>query len=106
MRQTIDPEAARLCPSCKLREEKRSPKKKEVMKTIDIVIKCPPDIHAVIEEWCMNNGMDFTKYFLELHESDSIRKKINKEVKEVHQQVDVEMGFKPLKPQNHKGKKK
>lgn len=106
MRQTTDPEAPRLCHSCKIREEKRSPTKKETMKTIDIVIKCPVLIQAEIEEYCMNNGMDFTRYFLNLYETDKMRRKIDKEVKEVHQEVDVEMGFKPLKPNNSKGKKK
>jgi len=67
MRQTIDPEAPKLCNSCAIREEKRSPTKKDIMPTIDIVIKCPVAIQADIEEYCINKGMDFSKYFLSLH---------------------------------------
>lgn len=67
MRQTRDPEAPKLCNSCVLKEEKRSPTKKESMKTIEIVIKCPVEIQADIEEYCINKGMDFSKYFLSLH---------------------------------------
>ena len=67
MRQTIDPEAPKLCHNCALREERRSPTKKETMKTIDVVIKLPVGIQAEIEEYCINQGMDFSKYFLSLH---------------------------------------
>lgn len=77
MRQTPDPEAPKLCNSCILREERRVPTKKDMMKTIDIVIKCPVAIQAEIEEYCINNGMDFSKYFLSLHEK--IKGKINNE---------------------------
>lgn len=37
------------------------------MDTIGILIQCPKDEHIVIEELCINRGIDLTKYFLELH---------------------------------------
>ncbi len=102
MRQTNDPEAQKLCHSCALREEIRSPTKKDKVKTIDIVIRCPVLIQAEIEEHCMNEGIDFSKYFISLHQTAMDTKKINKEVDEVKKQVNKEM-FEPPKP---KGKKK
>ena len=67
MRQTLDPEAPRLCNSCKLREDKRNPQKEDNMTTIDIVITVPREDHIAIEEHCINQGMDLSRYFLELH---------------------------------------
>jgi hypothetical protein len=68
MRGNLDPEAPRLCNNCLIREEKRStPKKEDNMSTIDIVVKCPREDQIKIEEYCINHGMDFTRYFLELH---------------------------------------
>ena len=68
MRVNLDPEAPRLCNNCLLREEKRvNQKKKDNMSTIDIVITCPREEQIKIEEYCINHGMDFTRYFLELH---------------------------------------
>lgn len=70
MRTTTDPEAPKLCNNCLLREEKRNPRKEEIMQDIvEILIKCPRDTQIEIEEYCINQGMDFTKYFLSLHET-------------------------------------
>jgi hypothetical protein len=69
MRQTIDPESPRLCNNCSLREEKRNPINRELMqKTIDIKITCPISIHNNIEEYCMNKGINLSKYFIDLHQ--------------------------------------
>lgn len=68
MRPTMDPEAPKLCNNCSLREEKRHPTKGKPMDTVDILIKCPIETHIEIEEICINNGGDFSKYFLGLHE--------------------------------------
>lgn len=68
MRGNLDPDAPKLCNNCLVREEKRStPKKEDNMSTIDIVIRCPREDQIKIEEYCINHGMDFTRYFLELH---------------------------------------
>ena len=68
MRANLDPEALKLCNNCIVREEKRTNfKKEDKMSTIDIVIKCPREDQIKIEEFCINHGMDFTRYFLELH---------------------------------------
>jgi hypothetical protein len=70
MRPTLDPEAPRLCNNCMVREEKRNPTKKENMDTtVEILIKCPRETQIEIEEYCINQGIDFTKYFLQLHQA-------------------------------------
>lgn len=67
MRPTIDPEAPKLCNNCSVKEEKRNPQTKVNMDTVDILVKCPKDVQVEIEELCINQGVDFTRYFLELH---------------------------------------
>lgn len=67
MRQNLDPDSPKLCNNCILREKKRTIKKEEIMTTIDILITCPRQDQIEIEEYCINEGIDFTKYFLSLH---------------------------------------
>lgn len=66
MRRDLTPDAPRLCNGCEVRENQRNPKGKK-MDTIGILIQCPKDEHIVIEELCINQGIDLTRYFLELH---------------------------------------
>ena len=68
MRPTPDPEVPKLCNNCLLREERRNPKK-DIMETVDILIKCPAKDQAEIEEYCMKNGLTFTQYFMNIHYS-------------------------------------
>lgn len=68
MRTNPDPDAPKLCNNCIVREELRNPKKGEKMDTVEILIKCPKEVHAQIEEYCMARGKDYSKYFLNLHE--------------------------------------
>ncbi len=104
MRQTLDPEAPKLCNNCAVREEKRSPTKKETMETIDILIKCPANIQHEIEEYCVTNGMNFTKYFLDLH-ANSKRNKEEHEEKGGKWKEEDEIKEAP-KPTFQKSKKK
>lgn len=67
MRIDSDPKRPKLCNSCLLKEERRNPTQKVTMDTIEIVIKCPRDVQIEIEEYCINKGIDFSKYFLSLH---------------------------------------
>lgn len=68
MRPLPDPQAPKLCNNCLIREEKKNPQKKEPMEpSIDIKITCPINIHHEIEEHCINQGINLTKYFLGLH---------------------------------------
>lgn len=67
MRTTTDPDSPKLCNNCLVREEKRNPRKEEVMDTVDILIRCPREDQIEIEEICINQGKDFSRYFLELH---------------------------------------
>ena len=67
MRSSIDPDAPKLCNNCLIREERRTTKGESKMSTIDILITCPRETQIEIEELCINQGIDFTRYFLELH---------------------------------------
>lgn len=69
MRQTTDPEAIRLCNGCAEREKQRKVEVTKDDNTIGLLVKCPKKTYKEIEEYCVNNGLDFTKYFLSLHES-------------------------------------
>lgn len=80
MRPIPDPLAPKLCNNCLVREEKRNPPKKESMEDIiNIQIKCPLAIHNEIEEYCINNGMTLSKYFLSLHETTKLNRKEQEE---------------------------
>lgn len=78
MRTTIDPEAPRLCNSCDLRENIRNPKKEIKMDTIDIVITVSKQDQIEIEEFCINEGLDFSEYFMNLHEKFKMRQYVTK----------------------------
>lgn len=99
MRRTNEPDAVRLCNSCEVRENIRNPQGKK-MDTVGILIQAPKEVQIEIEEYCIANGKDFTKYFLELHyASKGITKTdtgnlVTDEVKE------------EAKPLQNKGKKK
>lgn len=68
MPPTIDPEAPKLCNNCLIREQKRTSNHKvKVRDTVDILIRCPKETQIEIEEYCINEGIDFSRYFLELH---------------------------------------
>lgn len=100
MRPTLDPEAPRLCNNCTIREEKRNPKQVNTMETVDILITCPRQVQINIEEYCINQGIDFSKYFLGLH-----YEKVGKEVSEEFLKEEVKEEEAPPK-HNQKGKKK
>lgn len=81
MRHNLEADAPRLCNSCDVRENQRNPKGKK-METIGILIQCPRDEHIVIEELCINQGIDLTRYFLELHHGSQSAIAAFKEVQE------------------------
>lgn len=91
MRPTPDPEAPKLCNNCLLREEKRNPTKKENMEsTIDIKISCPISMHNEIEEYCINNGISLTNYFIDLHKINTVfHKEREKLIKEESEQPEA-----------------
>lgn len=90
MRQNLDPELPRLCNSCSLREDKRNPKKEKKMETIDVVITVPRQDHIAIEEHCINRGVDFSRYFLELHRTNTIFEQESKRLSESSQNGKLE----------------
>lgn len=94
MRPTLDPEAPKLCNGCSIREEKRNPKG-NIMETIGILIQCPKQVQIEIEELCINQGIDFTRYFLELHYGSQSAIAAMKEHKEKGGDWDEEEEEKP-----------
>jgi hypothetical protein len=70
MRHNLDVENEKLCNNCLVREEIRNPKKEKIMETVGILIQCPKQTQIDIEELCINQGIDFSKYFLNLHEAN------------------------------------
>jgi len=60
--------------------------------TIDILIKCPKQDYAEIEEICINTGVDVTKYFMNLHSNNGpkVKEEIifdNRTLKEKHSEI-------------------
>ncbi len=90
MRHTIDPEAPKLCNSCDLREKTRTKGNKMETQTVGILIQAPKETQIEIEEYCINQGIDFSKYFLILHENfksqlAEIQKNIEKKSEETEE---------------------
>lgn len=104
MRHDLDPNAPKLCNNCSVREEKRNPKGDKKMENIGVLIQCPKDVYIEIEELCVNNGTNPTRYFLELHYGSQA---VIKEMKALHYE-DVQINpntFKEDKPTFEMSKK-
>lgn len=71
MQHTIGPDMPKLCNNCLEREKLRNPKKDNEMSEniISLLIECPAEVHKEIEEYCMNNGMSLSAYFLSIHQA-------------------------------------
>ena len=67
MRQSTDLEAPKLCNSCQVRELIINPKSRNQMENVKILIECSQEEQREIEEICIRDGKDFSRYFLELH---------------------------------------
>lgn len=60
----------KLCHTCIGKAKEREERNKKAIKCMDkmkINIECDPRIQAEIEEICINKGINFSQYFLELH---------------------------------------
>lgn len=67
-------EGLRLCNNCNLKNENRTQREKNMEDSIvNILIKCPKEYQARIEEDCVARGIDFSKFFMNLYE-DSQKK--------------------------------
>lgn len=108
MRTTTDPEAPLLCNNCLVREERRNPKGgKRMEDTVNILIVCPRSIHIEIEEHCISQGIDFSKYFLGLHEVNFVIEREKERLKEVEEKEgDFEPNISEKKPQYVENKPK
>lgn len=90
MRTTTDPEAPKLCNNCLFREEQRNPKERDKMKTVEILIKCPQETQIEIEELCINQGINFSRYFLELHYASQSAIATMKELQENYEKPKID----------------
>jgi hypothetical protein len=104
MRHTPDSEAPKLCNNCVEREKVRNPMK-EIKKeeTIKITIECPIKIQSEIEELCINRGIDFSTFFMNIYynqcKEPGALKKIIKEIElEANLLSSQQLNFKSLKP--------
>lgn len=75
MRHAINPNSINLCNNCQIREDIRTKKGPEAM-TIDILLKCPDQSYAELEEYCINHGEKMDKFILDcalacLHQQSS-----------------------------------
>ncbi len=77
----------KLCNSGIIRERIRKPNQEDLMDTIDMIITCPIPDHRIIEEICINRGIDYTQYFLELHHE---KNNINREEKDEEENFESE----------------
>ena len=114
MKHTNDPEL-KLCNNCTVRENLRSPKgtKMDSSNIVEILIRFPKQTQIEVEEICINEGISFSEYFLNLHNANTYQahpteilfdsrsqgEKIAQEKKEAELNVQYDL---PLK----KGKKK
>lgn len=57
----------KLCNGCEYKELLKTNPKGSKMETVDILIKCPLDVHARIEEACINTGKDYSNFFLHIY---------------------------------------
>lgn len=54
-----------LCNNCTLADERRNPKKGEnKVESIEILVKCPRDAYAKLEEHCINEGKDLSTFIM------------------------------------------
>ena len=65
MRRDLNPDAPKLCNNC------LKPKENNVS-TVKILLECDRQTQIDIEEICINEGINFSEYFLELHKSNMI----------------------------------
>ncbi len=117
MRHNLDPNTPRLCNSCEVRENQRNPKGNNKMDTVDILIKFPRDEQIEVEEFCINHGIDYSHYFLELHQVNlelhqvsrnlgkNLKDKFKKGLETIRKEISDEEVNSPPKPST-KGKKK
>lgn len=90
MRRTTEPDAIRLCNSCEVRENLRNPKKEDKMQHIEILIKIPQADYVKIEEVCINEGKNASRYFLELHyANEAITEEMKKYKSEINKKNDL-----------------
>jgi hypothetical protein len=71
MRKDNKESSPKICNSC-INKERHKNQNKEDINMMKILIECTPVQHAKIEEICLNEGKNFSEYFLSLHELNSV----------------------------------
>jgi hypothetical protein len=68
MRQSIDPEAPKLCNTCVIRDQQRNPKKVvQTMEKTKLLIEVDRKTQVEVEEICINEGISMSDYFMRIH---------------------------------------
>jgi len=68
MRRDLDPEAAKICNNCTVREQTRiSNQGKKDMSKVQLLIEVDRPTQIEIEEICLNEGVSLSEYVLKLH---------------------------------------
>jgi hypothetical protein len=68
MRRDLDPEAAKICNNCSIREQTRiSNQGKKDMSKVQLLIEVDRPTQIEIEEICLNEGVSLSEYVLNLH---------------------------------------
>ena len=75
MSADLNPDAKNLCNNCQLREPKPKKSEKNMSDEVKIIINFPRKDQIEIEEICINQGINFSDYFLILHRANK-----NKEI--------------------------
>lgn len=68
MRRDLARDAPRICNSCVIKEKKRTNQGDIPVSEMQIIIKCSQEEHAKIEELCVNKGINYSDYFMGLHQ--------------------------------------
>ena len=83
MRTTTEADGIKLCNNCLVKENLRNPPREAQMEnTVEILIKCSREEQIEIEEICITQSKDFSRYFLELHHANVIFEKEAKRLTE------------------------
>ena len=68
MRRDLDPEAAKICNNCSIRDQARiSNQGKKDMSKVQLLIEVDRPTQIEIEEICLNEGVSLSEYVLNLH---------------------------------------
>lgn len=93
MRRDLALDAPKICNSCIQKEKKRKTKGTVKMDEMKITIGCSQEEHAKIEEICINQGINYTDYFMNLHKLNTQEEWKVKELPQEEEKEEPEQKF-------------